>query len=50
MDNEKITELEQKVETFEARIEELENYIAQKKIQQISFPLDEVSKTIITNI
>lgn len=32
------------------RVTQLEQYVEQKKVQQISFPLDEASKNIILNI
>ena len=47
MTNEELTKL---IEELKARIEELEKWKAQKEKQQISFPLDQTSKTIISNI
>lgn len=32
------------------RVTQLEQFVEQKKVQQISFPLDEASKNIILNI
>lgn len=36
-----------KIEELEKRVIALEMFIQEKKVQQLSFPLDEVTKTII---
>jgi hypothetical protein len=41
---------QQEIEVLKERIKALEEYVQQRKLQQISFPLDEVSKTIINEI
>ena len=38
---------EERIKELERKAAELMEWVEQKKIQQISFPLDEVSKTII---
>ena len=38
---------EERIKELERKVAELMEWVEQKKIQQISFPLDEVSKTII---
>jgi len=43
-------ELQNKVKELEEKLEEALKWIEQKKQQQISFPLDQVSKTIINSI
>lgn len=43
-------ELQQLVLDLQAKIKELEAWKEKKERQQISFPLDQASKTIITNI
>lgn len=43
-------ELEKLVLELQAKVEELERWKAVKERQQISFPLDATSKTIISNI
>ena len=35
---------------LERRVKELEDFIAKKKTQQISFPLDQASKKIIIDV
>lgn len=40
-------EEKQKLEDLERRLKEAEEYIAQKKIQQISLPLDDASRNVI---
>lgn len=47
MTNEELIKL---VEELKARLEELEKWKSQKERQQITFPLDQTSKTIISNI
>lgn len=47
MNNEELLKL---IEELTARVEELEKWKADKIKQQISFPLDVVSKTIISSI
>lgn len=47
MTNEELLKL---IEELKARIEELEKWKEKKEKQQISFPLDQTSKTIISNI
>ncbi len=46
----RIDELQQKVEKFETTYIELVEFMEQKKLQQLSYPLDEVSKTIINEL
>jgi len=43
-------ETKKEIEDLKKRIQELETYVAQKKIQQISFPLDQVSKDVLANL
>ena len=43
-------ELQQLVLELQAKVKELEAWKAKKEQQQISFPLDQASKTIINNI
>jgi len=38
------------IEDLKRRVQELEAYVADKKRQQISFPVDAVSKDIIANL
>ena len=38
---------EERIKELERKVAELMEWVEQKKIQQISFPLDKVSKTII---
>jgi hypothetical protein len=46
MDN----EVKKEIEDLKRRLQELETYVTQKKLQQISFPLDKVSQDIIANL
>ena len=46
MDN----EVKKEIEELKRRLQELENYVTQKKLQQISFPLDKISQDIIANL
>lgn len=41
---------EQQFNELERRVRELEAFVEQKKVQQISFPLDEASQKIIINV
>jgi len=41
---------EQQFNDLLRRVKELEDYVAKKKTQQISFPLDQASKTIINSL
>jgi len=43
-------EIKKKIDDLEKRLKQVEEFMNKKKVQQISFPLDIVSKTIITNI
>lgn len=43
-------ELEKLVLELQAKVKELEQWKEKKERQQISFPLDQASKTIISNI
>lgn len=43
-------ESKKKIEELERRIQELENYVNQKKVNQLTYPLDQVSKDIIANL
>lgn len=43
-------EEKEEFEGLKREVEELKQYVAQKKEQQISFPLDETSATIIQNL
>lgn len=38
------------IEELKRKVQVLENFMTQKKIQQITYPLDEASKTIISNL
>lgn len=40
----------ERIEALEAKIVELERFVEEKKRQQINFPLDTASQTIINNI
>jgi len=40
-------EMQKKIEELENRLREIEQYVERRKIQQISFPVDAASKTII---
>lgn len=39
-----------RIEELERKVSELERYVEDRKRQQISFPLDQASKTIINDI
>jgi hypothetical protein len=39
-----------KIKQLEDRIKQLEDWVSDKKVQQISFPVDEVSRTILNNL
>lgn len=41
---------EKKIKELEAKVKVLEEWMRKKKQQQISYPLDTASKTIISNI
>jgi len=43
-------EIKKKIDNLEKRLKQMEEFMNKKKVQQISFPLDIASKTIITNI
>jgi len=43
-------EQKNKIKELEERIKKLEQYIEQRKQNQLTFPLDQVSKTIIANL
>jgi len=43
-------ETKKEIDDLKRRLQELETYVTQKKLQQISFPLDKISQDIITNI
>lgn len=43
-------DLKERIEELEAKVAELERYVEQKKVQQITFPLDTASATIIDNL
>ena len=43
-------EMELKIKELERKIQELEQYVEMKKIQQISFPVDPASATIIKSL
>lgn len=47
---EKIQQLEDKIKELEQKIAEMSQWIEQKKVQQISYPLDDASRNIITRI
>lgn len=43
-------EEKQQFEELKREVEELKKYVEQKKVQQLSYPLDPVSTTIIQNL
>lgn len=42
-----IEELKQEIQLLKSKIETLEKYVADRKVQQISFPIDDASRVAI---